>query len=542
MNPTVADVELDQSYTPERTEIEKTKKLIKPEAACGFLDSIRVTEAPISKDLDDGRVRTNLKRLMTDQSFLKTLIEGGPQKKLEDADFNQELPYTEQPIQDRVRYILNTNIDLKLLAPTINNLFAGTPQTEQTAAFFNQNPEAQMYLADLLADDELFRNLSASRDFEVSYGASAKKRVEDTIARITTGEKSADPALKAALEQFFLLDQSASKPLLDRVTALRRTVQSQTIDAYFDVRTPGTEWPEQKQPFRAFGIPAKDLIRRQAEETELAEYYAELYTKVNELYQQFLPEVYVDPALSGISVGDFNERMATNPNVYTKRTDPDFIVYEPVANTVNLANVPTHPVADGHQLFEERVEMSMRRGKRKVVDVIILAHELTHAMYERKKGPIPPENLAQIHKEGEEASFAEGATQVIDHTITEGFATFMELILSDALIKNPTALNLDQQDIADLQHNKMSRLHTIRRADPNPYQEGVFDMFHRIYEEAAGPPSNRDYHKGIAAINEFILNIDRDKTTRVKRDDPQYLALVAENNPQKWRDFLQKAA
>jgi len=153
---------------------------------------------------------------------------------------------------------------------------------------------------------------------------------------------------------------------------------------------------------------------------------------------------------------------------------------------------------------------------------IKLAHELYHAVFDELT--LPQE--------------AGSVTLDIDysnsfHTITEGFATIMELHLNKSMRDAPEEYGLKDEEVEQLEKIQQERLRYLaNRTKENKhlqYWEGVQSIFHDLMDE-----------KSVSGVLEFVKQLDIQKIVALDNKNPIYQKLVAEKDYTKWLEYLQK--
>lgn len=244
------------------------------------------------------------------------------------------------------------------------------------------------------------------------------------------------------------------------------------------------------------------------------------YQRVRDVYKSSFPEVYVDPEVSvkfSYIPPDIDE--ASREVLYES---PELAYYDPEENSIIVES--SKEASDGEDFSEQIVTAGEGkvRAKRRIVDAVILSHEMSHPIYDK----ITRSRLDTVPEEYD---------TTVDQALNEGFSTFMQTLFTDTLINNPGMLNLDTDDLAALQKMKMGTLYFIGRSkahSESAYRDGTFRIMHKLFVSAAGPPGKRDVSSGLRAIKDYLERVDRDKAVTIKRDNAVYKGAVEKGDPE----------
>lgn len=173
-------------------------------------------------------------------------------------------------------------------------------------------------------------------------------------------------------------------------------------------------------------------------------------------------------------------------------------------------------------------------------DLIAVMHEYAHGMFDRI---IDPEWEAK--EEYFEANSSGKMLSSVYGSLTEGFATFTEMLATKAIATDPTKFNFtaEQADRMDkVLKERIGYLHDIfhrsKSADEKTqrqgkremaYTEGTIKIMHTIYTE-----------KGLPGVIEFLKKIDPKKALQIDRDDPTYQVAIKRNTPEILLDIIGK--
>lgn len=243
---------------------------------------------------------------------------------------------------------------------------------------------------------------------------------------------------------------------------------------------------------------------------EERKYYQALFKTMNKIYKEKFPEIY--QGRLGYKIRYNYEEPYNGKAVITSA-----VSYNPFKKIINCDNGTS--IVSANNASKDRVESGMGfRVQRIIADTVSLAHEYTHAIYEK----LSPSGLQQYP----DVSFT-----TADQTFNEGFATMMTYLFIDALKRDPQLLGLDAEGIGDLNHYSSAALYGngedagLRRFDQE-YVQGTLKVFHKIFAEAAGSPKTRDVSKGLTAMRTFVEGLDRTKTLQTDMQDPKFQTLV----------------
>lgn len=555
----ISEADLGLRKGPEAT-FQEVRRLVYSEGACQKLDSIRVRQLPFRESQRISRydeepsekslpylpqaeqhtlgLRPVLSGLLENQGLLHELANLPEGSTIDRETLKKHLGTSSFPLTEQLDFLLNHNIDPELIPFALANMGSKAGEIPDT-------------LIQSLAKDEFLRRRLATTLINLRSRALGKANSLDSITNEvngfineTVGSLAKNPqatqeqvsSLREYLQGFFDLEgKQRITPALEFTSKL----QDISLKTYFEVRyrrPPAISVLDEGETESWFPPSAYNNksvledIRQHAKATENGRYLLLLYHRIKDLYRHFFPEIYEEPDIDHLKLVDPrpSERWESNLAPVERFEDVNG-AYHPQDKSIDIKS-GTLVTVGGEEAFAEETYTfgTDKRIRRRVTDTVVMAHELTHAVYDKIVG-----RHSNITRE-------DNYQQTADHAINEGFAVMMELLLIDALKANPSLLNLDQRDLEDLEIRKKARLFDLKK-NKTGYTEGTYRILHRVYTEGAGRGNQRDMQTGLTAIRQFIHSLNPDRTRQVLRTDPQYIALLGNGTPAQWKEYFSQA-
>lgn len=532
------------SLASQMVSIKEAKQIVAAEGACRALDFISINPASLrdnqkihfkpeelrilSPVIDRGEAKSSelkpyLDEVLNNEFLLDQFTAGSLSREV----LQQHFKVAQPPQINRMFFILNYNIDPELIPFTfagmalrqrdipevfINHL-SNSEYGRQKLAILLSNPvymdnlaglksdDRQQYPPDLLGDIYSFMNNCL---LEISHNPKVTK--EQTLS------------LREYLLKFFNVGREGwygTESVRSFFSALTDVTKSTYFESYKD-----SVGGKKKSPLTG-AVTVKDLIPQYRKSTEVAKYLATLYHRVKNIYAGAFPQIYNEPDIESLIITEPNER---TPGAW--RSSLGEIVrdangsYSHIRKSIEITS-GTVIRKGGVEEFKEETNRFPQKPtvKRKVGDSITMAHELTHAIYEKFTGSGVLTTLGNFGS--------------VNYAIDEGFAVMMELLFIDVLKANPGLMDLSVQDIADLESEKRNRLFSLKKGK-NAYTEGTFRILHKVYSEAAGKGGKRDMNAGLAAIRQFVTALNPDRILHISRMNKEYRDFLKKGDPTEW--------
>ncbi|GEM_PF-4459700 len=551
----ISEADMGLRKGPEAT-VNEVRRLVYSEGACQKLDSIRVRQLPFRESQRISKydeelaekslpylpqaeqsalgLRPVLSGLLENQGLLHELANLPEGTAIIREALKKHLGTSSLPLTERLDFLFNHNIDPELIPFALANMG-------------REASEIPNILVQTLAQDEFLRRRLAIVLISLRSRALGKVSSPDSITHEingfineTAGSLSKNPqatqeqisSLREYLQGFF---DPEGKQRITPALEFANKLQNISLRTYFEMRHRDHQIlalyegeTERWFPHSAYNnIPTLEDIKQHAKAAENGRYLLLLYQRTKNLYSRFLPEIYEEPDIDHLKLVDPrpSERWGSNFAPIERFEDVNG-AYHPQEKSIDI-NSGTLVTVGGEEAFDEETYTfaTDKKMRRRVTDTVIMAHELTHAVYDKVIG-----KHSSITRE-------DNYQQTADHAINEGFAVMMELLLIDVLKANPGLLNLDQRDLEDLEIRKKARLFELKK-QKNGYTEGTYRILHRVYTEGAGRGNQRDMRAGLTAIRQFIHSLNPDRTRQVLRTDPQYIALLRNGTPAQWQEYF----
>lgn len=550
----ISEADLGLRKGPEAT-FQEVRRLVYSEGACQKLDSIRVRQLPFLQSQRISQydeeisgkslpylpqaeqsaldLRPVLSGLLENYGLLHELANLPEGSAIDRETLKKRLETSSLPLTERLDFLLNHNIDPDLIPFTLANMAKGAdempdtfPQVLSRDEFLRRRLALIVTKFNIFSLDELKNSQTIPYDingFINECVGSLGKNPQTTQEQIST--------LRNYLEDFFDFKKDRwAIPLLRFADKLRRT----SLQTYFEVRQRSLSKPEQWFPVSPnneyVSFPTFEYIRKHAKAAENGRYLVLLYKQTRDLYQRFFPQIWQEPDVEHLKLSDPtpDERWDSGLRPVESFEDVNG-AYDPKVKSIAVKS-GTVMTTGGEEAFAEETYtfVTDKKMRRRVTDTVIMAHELTHAVYDKVIG-----RHSNITRE-------DNYQQTADHAINEGFAVMMELLLIDELKANPSLLNLDQRDLEDLEIRKKARLFDLKK-NRTGYTEGTYRVLHRVYTEGAGRGHQRDMQAGLTAIRQFIHSLNPDRTRQVLRTDPQYIELLRTGTLAQWKEYFSQA-
>ena len=526
--------------------IGEVKALVQPEGACRDLGDIRVNESPLSEEFYDpldarweklisetqpkvDSIRGYFKDMMNNDSVLLYInnLETGQEWNRDEIQKTLGLYEGYNFTLDRLHLILNKNIDPELVHLSMERYIRKRNLPGEVVDVLNSDTRLLTRFVKLILDpkfEEEFRR--SSKPSSTPYTQEMENKITSLVEYWTqlVGERSGLDEItdrtKSGLEDFFNINGDLYLQQEEAGGHTLLQIRDLTSQVYFEKRIHNSIGEDVGWSHFSFNTPTLEYLLKYAQTVEKGRYLTEIYNKTSSLYQEYFPEVYTDPDVKGLII--------TDPFRPWSDTEPEDVCTE--ANGV-WRGEKHHIVINSGNVIRSKTaqDISENNGfhlsgnivKRKITDTVTMAHELTHGIYEK------------LVRKKVDMSKVEHYHSTADHAINEGFAVLMELLMADKLISNAKDLDFNEKDIRQFQECKRGRLSRLIK-EKNGYTEGSYQILHRVFVEGAGRGNERDVHKGLLAVREFLDTLDVQKTINIKRDSPEYKQALKEGSPQKF--------
>lgn len=533
--------------------IEKIMKMVKPTGVCKDLGLIRVNQQDFrrSAELEHSvyedqekiialaeqkvsELKPVLSEMMQHDEFLANLARKTDNETVTRDEIKQILNIHDLPSAERLYLVINQNIDPELLPVILDSYVRlhGMPKIIHEA--IERNAFLRHRVGSLLANDKFFNesfNISPGDggSFSPELNGNIQECVSQMIYEMERDQNHTKEQVAQAesyLNNMFNLQRNHN-PSEDRTAyTLSNKLRLLTSRVYFESRN--YYMRDERFRFKA-GISDKSWdiprieIRKHAIAVQKGKYLLELWQKTDHLYKSFFPEVYVQPQVELLEMTDPHSPFVRSSGGENTCEDTNGH-YDHSKKEIGIKSATALEKYGGEAFEEQTIHFAGPRVKRRVADSIIMLHEDAHDKYQSVVWGNDRERRENYH-------------QTADHALNEGYCVTMELLFIDQLKANPGVLGLDEQDITDLEACKQARLYQLKSSN-NGYTEGTYRILHKVYEQAAGPITRRDLHKGLIAISEFIKSINKDKSTQTLRTEQEYLQLLRQGDPDKLKEFF----
>lgn len=542
---------LPETFVSNEITVEKVTNLVQPIGACKDLEDIRISDEPIFnrfKDTENIRIkqalsevepkveniRVCLKGILNNDSVLSALSQLEDGREWDRNSIQRALGLYEDPAYkvDRLYYILNKNIDPELVPISIEGyVFSRNLPAEMVDVLYSDTELFTQFIK-LITDPKFQKEIyirlrPGSESYSQEIGNNVNSLIDywtQTVGSRTDSEEVIERT-KSGLEDFFNIHRNYWPQAKEVGGNTIHSIKELTNEVYFQEKN----YDRFGQPTGRWYYPSPNEVSltclvRYARAVERGKYLLGIFNDVTDLYQEYFPEVYADAEVSGLIIEDPKkpwsnqepEDVCTDANGVWKSQKRQIVIK---SGTIIRSNT-AQDISE-----EEAVYFSGNKVKRWINDIVVMSHEYTHGIYD-----ILVRHKIDITKIKEYKSKA-------DHAINEGFAVLMELLMADNLIANAEKLGLNKQDTRQLQEIKQSRMYSLKK-QRNGYTEGTFFILHKVFLDGAGRGNERDIHKGLLAVRDFLGKIDPRITTVVKRDSSEYVKALREGDPQKWIELF----
>lgn len=508
--------------------IASVRKWIEPSRACIGLDKIRLSSNPIKFEGEKSS-RTfqyvndsvqGLKRFfaaaLENENFLKTIAF---RDDISASEIKELIPGIDIYSSERMALVIRNDIDPDSIPVVLKQEYEAS---DELVDVFTAEPEINLQLAKFIAlhterpfiqphQKELGELFSFIETSFGKYPSNKRERLISEFSKIIKHENG----------------QKDNYPSSD-ISLLQNRCEHfvKKTGNYFEVYTMH-RWNSQDESWGTLddivgirNFKVKDFIKGHAEAIRIGEYMIKLYGKTEESYEEFFPELFNDPKIKQLVVEDALNRMDLTDN-NNKNANGHF---SNKTRKIRLQSETRFSHGGDEALTEEAPTMMTDiLARRKVGDVIIIAHELSHAIYDETV-------IDQLNQRPDSDTYVVGKVerdlnkdpQPLDTVLSEGFALVMEINFIDKIIANPHLINLDSQDLEALRNYREARLKYIKTVEKDSYygigyhimsvlQKQIFDspekslksLLERIsYEKIKNILVNKEFAAKVQAINE----------------------------------------
>lgn len=451
---------------------------------------------------------------------------------------------------DRIVRIFNDSIDAELIAPALVyhlELFKMTDLLPVAQAIRSNNWLRERW-ASLLSNQEFVTQLASSRQQREGESQYSDTIVSDinvvinaTLLALTGPNSTADiKGLRASLQDFFNLDNKfyAGDPIT--INTFIQQLRKTTGEAYFEKQENKKE-QEYASFLPTYDFSPVDLLSRKAESWTVANYLAQKYDDVQRILKKHFSVIYAEPTIKLLRIKDpetdreegSDDDIRGEGNGWFSKIEGSIGIISPVLLRVAPDSIATQVIPYQTAEIKESKEDQTEETKeskhepllvpRGITDMVTLIHESAHDIFY---------TLVESQREqlmDDQLTYRQSA----EHALNEGFAVLVELLFIDLVIGQPEEFGFQTEDIKKLQSCKYVRLSTLKR-QPNGYTEGLYDIIHTIYSQAAGKPSERDPTKGLLAVRHFLNQVDATKLRLMSRDSEEYKNALQKRDPEEW--------
>lgn len=231
----------------------------------------------------------------------------------------------------------------------------------------------------------------------------------------------------------------------------------------------------------------------------------------------------------------YAEAVCTTEYFYTlEKSARDYITLNNPQMAVLVSNMKltyTHPDVDNFSTSKSEEENSFiiclsrkeipnlenKSHQKELNYKLMIAHELYHGIFDTLVG-LDKENVLF-----DDSYMA----------FTEGFATIMELHLMKDMSERSQVFSLTKDESTRLDETRKERINYLKSIAQSKssfdYWNGTKNIFHKVLKA-----------EGVSGLIEFCKKLDKEKLFALKKTDPLYQKLLADNEPVLWLQNLGK--
>lgn len=517
--------------------INQVKEIIMSVGACADIDSFRVNNNPtyIPYDTEAGRtinhrvtiLRGHLDGMLNNSDVLSYISNIPDNTELSKQEIAKQLGLGKgyEFVVERLYWVINKGIDPELVAPGVHEYMKVNNLPDIVTESLNSDTTLLLQFVNLITDPTFKKefNLDMSPGSK-PYSKEIKNKIDLIVNRWITNIKSKNDnteflvKVQSTFNNFFNLEQKFWPQVSETLSETSLTIQGSTNSTYFEHRTTNSVGELSNWYPSGYGGSEQniDSIRRHARTVEKGKYLTGLFNYVDDLYQEFFPELYIKPDVQKLSLEEPYKPWKDAPKESCDQSngfwDGDGTIGIK-SGTVVKSNTA------GDIANENSFHFAGPSVRRLNTDIVTMAHEEAHAIYEEivRKGATRPENYHNT----------------ADHAINEGTSVLVELLIADKIIENAERLGFNEKDVEEFKAMKTARMYKLAH-QKNGYTEGTYKILHKVYSESAGRINKRNMHQGLLAVRAFLDGLDPKKTAGIKRDSPEYLEALKSGDPKKW--------
>lgn len=511
-----------------RATIHEVREFVVPEGACTGIGTLRVNQGPTFIENDkilEERVkflRGYLDGLINDDmaiSIIANLSEGQQlsKDKLKEI-FGLGKGY--EFIVTRLYYVVNYDIDPDLVPTVVGYHFKNSGLSEVVKDSLENDPSLVVNLVDLLVDADFKKEFYlGSYPGANPYSDKLEQKIDYIKGRWFANIKknNTDPQkleeLEKMIDDFFNLKRKLWPQESETLFNTEMYLRSATASKYFETKRINSIG--ELSDWAPSSINISELLAEHAVALEKGKYLVNLLRDVDVLYTEYFPEIYDRPDIRKLSLEDPMRPWSSKPEENCELTNG---YWSRDRNEIGIKSGTVIKAKLSEEIArEDSINFSGSRMNRRIIDMITMIHEETHAIYETtvRKGTVRPKDY----------------DKTADHAINEGTSVLMELLMGDMLVQDSRKLGFSADKIKQLQQMKIDRLYRLKK-NRNGYTQGTFNILHKVYESGAGKIGNRNMRNGLLAVKRFLTAIDPSKTLKIQRDSKEYMDALKSGDPQ----------
>ncbi len=519
---------------------------LEPSGPIGGLGRLRVSEAPVGFPVlyDQGgdpgmlafyeQLQEKTKRRMSElrgyfQGLLRNsdFLEYLADEKEVDFDVLQKatgMSSGYENIVSRMESVLTNTVDPEVIPMAVATATEDFTLGCELAAIFDGHSQLRKMLTRIISNPEFVKEFMASKGFD-GYTSKWLEILNTFIATVCEKytaqfpEKESDE-IKEHLQHFFNMDGAFWTNDPQTCGKMMVFAKQTTTGNYFQQRAEDGSENQVWSRFSQLPESLPDYMSEYAQGYQKARYFVGVYSRANTLFKELFSQVYVDPVIKSLSVS-YARPVPGRKDEFSSSSCASNGFWSDKDRTIGI-RTPTSPEGLRPEAIQnEKVQAFVGgEGRRAIVDVLMLIHEIAHAVYNTRV-----QGSQIIDRE----SYADSA----DHAINEGHSVLLELVCIDHFIQNAADLSLTDEDVVFLEDQKVARLYFFKNTK-SAYTEGTFRILHKVFVAGAGKGTERNVAAGLEAVAQFLDEIDSMKTLALRRDSPEYLEALQSGDPEQW--------
>jgi hypothetical protein len=432
-------------------------------SSAGLADSARRMKRPPLElqqqvhecDVKAASLRPYLRQLVEDHSAARLLMDS---ESLESFDIEKALQAPEQ-VTARIKELLDHGLDKELLplvwVKYMNSNVSETLVGQILIPALIENGDVAETFKNLLVDDQFVREANIMQPMDGSNGNKVRKLIKQVLEHheAQSGPMSVDEYYEARAHfiNFFTSEWESEFDFSE----LRSHLQDITADMYgvhsYSLLSKGFSLQEDS-PTPDFYIQYYHL-RQNALNREKRAYFRSTFDKTMSGIQQAFPDLYIQGLIDCFEVSTLNKRLKGDTNCLVDNAtygNGTIAIYSGT-DIPDLSDYAQIGLSQHNYVGEALV-------KRRVGDMVTIAHEWAHGRFERN----------ETKKVREEVNYPNVALSAVN----EGFAVMVELLIIKKAIETPELFGLAAEDIADLKKVRQWRVRDLK-TELNAYSEGT---------------------------------------------------------------------